>query len=508
MAIERHPALKEWSVKGCNLTSTETELLARAISKMEKVTLQYFTTLTTKQCQAIFRFATASDSKLKILEMGDSRENDGTSDLSTVDADTLAKVINKLEEVRFYQANLTSQQCQAIFGFAAASDSKLKKLFIEGSDFSAVDANTLARVTNKLEEVRFYQANLTSLQCQAIFGFAAANDSKLKSLDMGDSDLTTVDADTLARVIIKLEDMGSYQASLTAVQSQALFRSAAANDFKLKRLDIGCYSDLSAVDADTLARGITKLENVVLDVVLTADQSQALFRFAAGNGSKLKILDILCCDLSAVDADTLARGIIKLENVVLQRLTADQSQALFRFAAANDSELKSLKIYRSDLSTVDADTLARVINKLENVCLDNLVSQQCQAIFGFAAASDSKLKSLSIGDSDVSAVDAGTLARVINKLEHVGLEIVGLTAVQSQALFGFAAANNSKLKRLFIAEDDLSTVMPECLAKAVAKIDHMTFHDAKLTTQQKEEIIAVCGLAKLRIVNPEYPEVF
>ena len=82
----------------------------------------------------------------------------------------------------------------------AAGDSKLKNLFLGKCDLSFVDPETLARVVAKLEEVNLTNANLTSLQSKEIFRYADG-DSKLKNLVLYGCDLSSVDPETLARVV-------------------------------------------------------------------------------------------------------------------------------------------------------------------------------------------------------------------------------------------------------------------------------------------------------------------
>jgi len=200
LAIERHPGLKALDASYCNLSSHKPNLLARVVAKLEDVNFTS-TDLTSQQCKAIFRFADG-DIKLKNLNLD-------SCDLSSIDPETLARVVAKLEEVDLASTDLTSQQCKAIFR-CAAGDTKLKNLSLDSCDLSSVDPETLARVVAKLEKVEFASTNLTSQQRKAIIR-CADGDSKLKNLHLDNCNLSSVDPETVARVVAKLEDVEDYE---------------------------------------------------------------------------------------------------------------------------------------------------------------------------------------------------------------------------------------------------------------------------------------------------------
>jgi len=421
LAIERHPGLKmldaSWmcngiTKRGCNMSSVEPNLLARVVAKLVEVEFDN-AELTSQQCKAIFRCADAGDSKLKNLALG-------SCNLSSVDSETLARVVAKLEGVDLSSTSLTSLQCKAIFR-CAAGDSKLTNLNLDSCNLSSVDSETIARVVAKLEEVVLSFTELTSQQCQAIFRFASG-DSKLKKLDLFSCNLSSVDPETMARVVAKLEEADLETTELTSQQCKAIFRCA-AGDTNLKDLNLSeCV--LSSVDPEILARVVAKLVGVEMAATeLSNQQCQAIFRCAAGD-TKLNTLNLSDCDLSSVDPETLARVVAKLEEVALAYtdLSNQQCKAIFN-CAAGDSKLKNLDLAHCDLSSVDSETLARFVAKLEDVIMNytKLNSQQCKAIFQCAVA-DSKLKHLNLSGCDLSTVDPETQAMVVAKLEEVELD--------------------------------------------------------------------------------------
>ena len=122
--------------------------------------------------------------------------------LSFLEPNLLARVVKKLEKVYFSYAEMTAQQCEAIFQHFD-SDSKLKKLHMSCIDLSSVNPEILARSFNNIEEVFMFDTKLTILQTKAIFR-AVNNGSKMKNINIGLNDLSMVDPKSLAKCISTL----------------------------------------------------------------------------------------------------------------------------------------------------------------------------------------------------------------------------------------------------------------------------------------------------------------
>jgi len=400
-----------------NLCEVPSKLLAMAVAELEEVEL-WNTKLTSQQCKAIFRFP-AVDYKLKKLDIAG-------NDLSSVDPKCLARSVAELEEVNLAGTHLTSHQCLEIVRFSA-NDSKLKKLNIGFNNLSLVDPESLARSVAELEEVNLSVTHLTSEQFHAMFRFSAV-DCKLKILNIAGNDMSTLEPDSMARSVAKLEEVNIKLTKLTNQQFEAIFRHAAL-DCKLKMLEMDMSDDnLSLVDPKSLTRTVTKFKEMDLScTVLTSGQCEAIFRFDTVI-CKLKILNMSGHDLSSVDPESVARSIAELENVNLcdTKLTSQQCQAIFKVAAV-DCKLKILNIGRNDLSSVDPKSLARFVAELEEVNLSNakMTSQQCEAISRFPV-NDSKIKKLSIDGNDLSTMDPEFVDRVQVDSKFIKIRLVAM----------------------------------------------------------------------------------
>ena len=146
-AVVRHPGLEEMVIEYTNLSSVAhgegLELLAQAVTQMEKVVLGY-NPVTPQQLTAICT-AMKANSKLKTLHL-----YNNLSTLTSVDASILAQGVTQLEEVVFRGVQLTTQQLEAIFT-ALDTPSHLKILRLYQNNLSSVDPDVLARGINKLE---------------------------------------------------------------------------------------------------------------------------------------------------------------------------------------------------------------------------------------------------------------------------------------------------------------------------------------------------------------------
>jgi len=211
-AVVRHPGLKEMVVVNSNLSLVDPELLAQAVTQLEEVgfgdTWLGYTQSTPQQVTAICT-AIRGNSQLKRLKLWDNK-------LSSVNSDILAQAVTQLEEVVLRDTHLTTQQVTTICT-AMTGNSKLKKLNLSQNNLSSVDANILAKAVTQLEEVGIGFTHLTPHQVGAILT-ALDTSGHIKKLWISHSNLSSVDPDMLARVVNKLKIVDIYNTRLTRQQ--------------------------------------------------------------------------------------------------------------------------------------------------------------------------------------------------------------------------------------------------------------------------------------------------
>jgi len=148
--------------------------------------------------------------------------------------------------------------------------------------------------------------------------------------------------------------------------------------------------------------------------------------------------------------------------------TSEVSEELLQ-AVVRHPVLSQLMLFRgTSLSSVDPELLAQAVSQLEELDLidPQLTPQQLEAIFAALDASN-KLKALRICDTNknFSTVDPEVMARVLNKLEYVGLSHTGLTEQQMARI---------------LSQSLVTTNLKELLLKGNETCERELFHKAQL----------------------------
>ena len=111
---------------------------------------------------------------------------------------------------------------------------------------------------------------------------------------------------------------------------------------------------------------------------------------------------------------------------------------------------------------------------------------------------------LNIGGNEVQ-VKPELLAVAVTKLERLNLNSSGLSSSQTEAIFAAIQAPGSRLRTLELQHNDLSSVDPGLLARAVTRLEEVNLQNAKMTPGQvRATLTALCGghcLKRLRLVD-------
>jgi len=173
-AVVRHPGLRVMQVQYSNLSSVD-HLSGLLAQAVTKMEEAVLLTYTTPQQVTAICNAMTGSYRLKTLDLS-------YNDLSSVDANILAQAVTKLEEVGLRETKMTHKQKKAIFA-ALDTTSHLKILRIGDTSLSCVDPDVLARVANKLETVSMRYTNLTEQQMTRILTQSLLT-TNLKELSM------------------------------------------------------------------------------------------------------------------------------------------------------------------------------------------------------------------------------------------------------------------------------------------------------------------------------------
>merc|ERR1711867_200503 len=217
-------------------------------------------------------------------------------------------------------------------------------------------------------------------------------------------------------------------------------------------------------------------------------------------------------NVSGVDAELLARAVIKLETLEFSNTQLTQQQIVAILTAVSDSrKITNLDISFNDMSGIDKKLLAKAVTKMKklNITDTNLTQQQAEAILT-AVSEENVVSKLYIGFNNLSGVDPGLLARAVTKLEVMDVQDTELSQQQVVAIIT-AVSESKKITELYIGENDLSIVDPGLLTKAVTKLVRLDLENTKLTQQQYEAILCTlikgCKMEKLYIGYKDMPGV-
>ena len=153
--------------------------------------------------------------------------------------------------------------------------------------------------------------------------------------------------------------------------------------------------------------------------------------------------------------------------------------------------LRKMGMRCSKLSSMDPGLLARMVKKLEELEMWNrqVTGQQLEAVMTALCEGDSGLKKLTIADNDLSSVDAGLLASAVKTLEGVEMYYTHLTVEQGTAIFTAINQENCNMKKLDISENNLSSVDTGLLARSVNMLEEVVMNRTELTVKQMEAIL-------------------
>ena len=374
------------------------------------------------------------------------------SDLSDVEPELLARALAELVVVDMSHSRLDKQLAEAVFTAVCEAGSQLENLNLSCSNLFSLDKRLLATAVGRLKEINLSSTGLTQEQKIEILMGVCAENSQLKTLNIGGINFSSVDGGLLARAVASLDSVHMGMTQMTSQQAEEILTAVCAQGSVLKTLDIR-GNRLSLVEEGLVARAVTSLKQVNLgDTELTQRQAEEIFTAISERDSQLENLDVQGNNLSSVEPNILARAVNSLKEVsfVNTKLTELQAEALLKSISTGHSQLKTLDIQYNTLSLVEPALLVSAVTSVENVNLSGtkLTDQQLEAIlYILTFVGTFRLKTLNLSSNTLSLVEAGLLAKGVNTLEEVVLSDTKLSQQQAEAILTESLMNTS-LKKL------------------------------------------------------------
>ena len=377
---------------------------------------------------------------------------------------------------------------------AIASHSTVRSVHMPSSDLSDVEPELLARVLAELVEVDMSRSRLDKQLAEAVITAVCVAGSTLENLNISWSNLFSLDKGLLATAVSRLKEVNLSMTGLTQEQKLEILLGVCAENSQLKTLNIGGIN-FSTVDGGLLARAVTPLDHVYMGMTqLTSQQAEEILTAVCAQGSALKTLDIRGNRLSLVEEGLVARAVTSLKQVNLgdTELTQRQAEEIFTAISERDCQLENLDLQGSNLSSVEPNILARTLNSLKEASFANteLTEVQTDALLNAISAGHSKLRTLDIQYNTLSLAEPALLVSAVTSVENVNLSGTKLTEQQLVAiLYILAFVGSFKLKTLNLSSNTLSLVEVGLLAKGVNSLEEVVLSDTKLSQQQAEAIL-------------------
>ena len=155
--------------------------------------------------------------------------------------------------------------------------------------------------------------------------------------------------------------------------------------------------------------------------------------------------------------------------------------------------------YQTDLGLVEPEIFRSLLIKLEQIVMLGLNLEPEQGDILFSTILDNtKLKRLHIVNNNLSSADPQLLARAVSNIEDVQLENTEVTTEQATKMVKALATDQSKTKVLNLANNNLASVDPQLMTEGIKQLKGVNLFKTHLSY---DFIIAIC--ASLQETNLE-----
>ena len=160
-------------------------------------------------------------------------------------------------------------------------------------------------------------------------------------------------------------------------------------------------------------------------------------------------------------------------------------------SSVGDFHVKKLYIGRNNLSSIDLGLLANAACRLEEVdlCYTQLTGQQVEEVMTAIYERQSWLKDMNVSGIDLSALDHCLLARAVTWLLEVKMVDTQLTRQQVDRILTSISMEMSRIGKLYIHFNNISTVKPSLMARAVSRLEGVGLGGTQLIVEQAAVIL-------------------
>ena len=269
--LARHqPKLQELEVSCPALASVAPTSLASLVAGVQTAKL-WRASVTPDQASAILTSLSAG-CRLRHLDLSN-------TDLSGVRPGLLAGAVTQLDTLDLWRTGLGQDHVEALLT-GIAKGGRLKSLNLCCNTLYSVAPEVLAKAARALETLRLGSTLLTGQQAELLLASISSDDSLLRSLDISNNNLSSVEPGLLAAAVAGLESLELWKTQLTPAQLKTVFE-AASEGCRLQRLSIG-HTPVWSVERGLVARVARRLTLRMECVPLSSRQIEAVVRILYG----------------------------------------------------------------------------------------------------------------------------------------------------------------------------------------------------------------------------------
>ena len=327
---------------------------------------------------------------------------------------------------------------------------------------------------------------------------------KLRTLNgLADKNLSYIQPRQLAEIINKVEVTDWDSNSVLTEDQSNYVMNVMAQETRLKSMKIENKNFFNVPD-NVISLALNNLEELLLkdepkNQNIRKSQICEIFNTMCKK-TKLKTVTLENIDISEVESLTLAVALTNIENVILWKDSEHHMESDLSLKQANDffsslqqkTDLKTLLLRSSNITSVDPEVLACALNNLEEITLlHNMLTQEQATLFFIRMSKQSFLQRLSIMNINLSKLDSKSMAKGISKLKELTMINCSLTSKQISVIF--SVFDKKTLVKLNLASNNLSILDQERLAKVVINVTEMIIENNKLSFEQKRCILEKCA---------------
>ena len=371
----------------------------------------------------------------------------------------------ELNTVRLFQSQCSNRCLEALFSHPSIEKIQLSRSNITGEI-------ELAGTQQKLSLVELNLSGCTDLTNKGLACLLNwTNGDSLAELDISETNVSLLDFSSMTTDIKNLEVLNLFDCpNFTDSDFMCLFNQVGS---VLKKLDLS-FTNISFVHTGLLNISFLKLESIDLSLCCNLDDA-GFFSFLNKVGGELKTLILRSPSISFVHVDSLTSSYPLMKSIDLSDCSNLNDYGFFSFLNKVGGELKTLTLSDTNISFVHTDSLTNCYPSIESIDLSYCSNLDEAGFFSFLNKVGGELKTLDLGATNISFVNADSLASSYPLMKSIDLS--RCSNLNDAGFFSFLNKMGGELKTLSLRASNISFVHADSLTNSYPKIESIDLSD-------------------------------